>query len=55
MIETIKNFIKDENLIGKNETIVVGVSKTDNIYFTISAFIAGCLLGYGVNSQLIKH
>lgn len=26
MIDTIKNFIKDENLIEKNETIVVGVS-----------------------------
>lgn len=30
-------------------------SKTCNIHFTISAFIAGCLLGYGVKNRINKH
>lgn len=28
----------------------VVLSKSDSVYFTVSAFIAGCLLGYGINN-----
>lgn len=30
-------------------------SRSHNVYITILAFIAGCLLGYGVNNQIKGH